>query len=267
MYNILSKQSHPYHLVEQNYWPFVMSVTLIDVILNIVLWINRYEMSGWIVLSSTLLLVGCIVFWWLDVIREGTIYGSHTSFVRKGLSSGFLWFLLTEVLVFAGVFWGYLDAAISPNVELGMIWPPIGVITINAWELPFLNTVLLLSSGAFVTWSHHGIINNDREKIMKGIWMCLTLILIFTIFQLLEYKWAPFTLSDGVYGSVFYAGTGLHGFHVLIGTVFLGVILVRLYNYTLTARHHLGLEIAILYAHFVDVVWLLLFCVFYYWGA
>lgn len=147
------------------------------------------------------------------------------------------------------------------------MWPPIGIEPFNAWEIPFLNTVILLSSGATVTWSHHAIVAGDRKGAISGLVYTIILAITFTGFQVFEYQHATFTMSDCVYGSTFFMATGFHGFHVFIGTCFLAVCLVRLINHHFSREHHFGFEAAAWYWHFVDVVWLFLFVAVYWWGG
>jgi cytochrome c oxidase subunit 3 len=147
------------------------------------------------------------------------------------------------------------------------MWPPQGIECFSAWEIPLLNTVILLTSGATCTWAHHAIVAGDRRSSILGLVFTLALAVLFTAFQVYEYKHASFTMSDGIYGSTFYMATGFHGFHVQIGTIFLAVCLVRLYHHHFTREAHFGFEAAAWYWHFVDVVWLFLFVAVYWWGG
>jgi len=167
-------------------------------------------------------------------------------------------------LLFSGLFF---HASLTPTIDIGAIWPPKGIDVLNPWEVPFLNTVILLSSGASVTWAHHAIVAGYRTQAIYGLCITIALASVFTGLQALEYMEAPFTISDSIYGSTFYLATGFHGFHVFIGTVFLTVCLVRLMNFHFTKTHHFGFEAAAWYWHFVDVVWLFLFVSIYWWGS
>jgi len=159
------------------------------------------------------------------------------------------------------------SSSLSPTVELGAQWPPLGIEPINPFELPLLNTVILLSSGVTITWAHHSLICGERKGALYGALLTIGLAVIFTGFQMVEYNVSSFTISDGVFGSCFYFSTGFHGIHILIGTAFLVVGCWRLLTYHSTDSHHLGFESAILYWHFVDIVWLFLFVAVYYWGS
>lgn len=196
-----------------------------------------------------------------------TFLGHHTVRVQQGLILGIILFIVSEIFFFLSIFWAFFDSALAPTVELGCSWPPAGIQPIEPWELPLVNTVLLLSSGATVTWSHHSLIAGDRNNAIVALVYTIALALVFTGVQLYEYYNAPFTISDGAFGSCFFFGTGFHGVHVLIGTIFLSVGLYRMVNYHLTKHHHVGYEGAILYWHMVDVVWLFLFVFVYIWGS
>lgn len=212
-------------------------------------------------------LVSSMSFWFRDIISEGTYLGNHTLAVQRGLNMGVALFIVSEAFFFLAIFWAFFHSALSPTVELGAQWPPMGIEPINPFELPLLNTVLLLSSGVTVTYAHHSLIQGNRKGSLNGLVVTAILALIFTAFQGVEYTVSSFTISDGAYGSCFYFGTGFHGLHVIIGTAFLAVGLWRILAYHLTENHHLGFESAILYWHFVDVVWLFLFISIYYWGS
>jgi cytochrome c oxidase subunit 3 len=205
--------------------------------------------------------------WFRDIISEGTYLGNHTLAVQKGLNMGVALFIVSEALFFLAIFWTFFHSALSPTVELGAQWPPMGIEAINPFELPLLNTVILLSSGVTVTYAHHSLIQGYRSGALYGLLYTIVLAVIFTALQGVEYSVSSFTISDGAFGSCFYFGTGFHGLHVIIGTIFLAVGLWRTLAYQLTENHHLGLESGILYWHFVDVVWLFLFVSIYYWGS
>lgn len=214
-----------------------------------------------------ILLVSSMSFWFRDIISEGSFLGDHTLAVQKGLNLGIILFIVSEALFFMAVFWAFFHSALTPTVELGAQWPPIGIEPVNPFELPLLNTVILLSSGATITYAHHSLIQGKREGALYGTIATVLLAAIFTAFQWIEYSVSSFTISDGAFGTCFYFGTGFHGFHVIVGTIFLAVGLWRIYDYQLTDNHHLGYEGGILYWHFVDVVWLALYFLLYYWGS
>lgn len=260
-------QYHPFHLVEPSPWPLVTSFSLLMLTLSSVMMFHGYKNGGLLVIIGFISLIGSMIFWWRDVIAEGTYGGHHTFAVQKGLTIGVFLFIVSEVFFFLSIFWAFFHSSLAPSVELGGSWPPMGVEPLNPFELPLLNTVILLSSGASVTYAHHSLIKGDRKASYYGLIITIILALLFTSLQGLEYWNAPFTISDGVYGSCFFFGTGFHGLHVIIGTIFLAVGLWRIRAYQLTDHHHLGFESGILYWHFVDLVWLFLFISIYWWGS
>ena len=214
-----------------------------------------------------LLIVLSMSLWFRDVISEATYLGNHTLAVQRGLNMGVALFIVSEGLFFLAIFWTFFHSALSPAAEMGAQWPPEGIESINAFELPLLNTILLLASGFTVTYAHHSLIQGIRSGTLFGVVFTVLLALAFTVFQGVEYAVSSFTLSDSTFGSCFYFGTGFHGLHVMIGTAFIAVGLWRALAYHLTESHHLGLESSILYWHFVDIVWLFLFMSVYYWGS
>jgi len=260
-------QGHPFHLVSPSPWPILTCVSLLTLTSTGVAFMHNFQGAVNILHLAFIALTTTMAFWFRDVISEGTFLGNHTLAVQKGLNMGIVLFIVSEALFFVAVFWAYFHSALSPTVELGAQWPPMGIEAINAFELPLLNTVLLLASGITITYAHHSIIQGNRGGALYGAVFTLVLAGVFTLFQGVEYAVSSFTISDGTFGSVFYFGTGFHGFHVIIGTIFLGVGFWRLLAYHLTENHHLGLEGGILYWHFVDIVWLVLYLSVYYWGS
>ena len=244
-------QAHPFHLVEPSPWPLAASLALLTTTISGVMYFNNYANGGLLLTLGLISTVFSMSLWFRDIIIEGTYLGSHTSKVQQGLTLGFILFVISEVFFFLSLFWAFFHSALSPTVELGCTWPPAGIEVLNPYEVPLLNTIILLSSGATVTLAHHGLIHGNRRYAIYGIIFTVILAIIFTGFQIFEYINAPFTIADSVYGSVFFFGTGFHGFHVLIGTIFLSVGLFRLINYHFTDFHHVGLEAAIIYWHII----------------
>jgi cytochrome c oxidase subunit 3 len=208
-----------------------------------------------------------IAFWWRDISQEAAWGGDHTFEVKRGLSYGISLFITTEILVFFSLFWAYFHSALSPTLELGVVWPPAGITALDATVLPLLNTLLLLTSGCIVTYAHHALVAGSRAGVLVGMALTLLLAVVFTAIQGAEYLNSSFTLIDGAYGSAFYITTGTHGFHVIVGTLFLALGAGRAWAYNTTDSHHKGLESAIVYWHMVDVVWLFLYAVVYWWGG
>lgn len=257
-------QNHPFHLVSPSPWPLYTSISLFLLTSSAALFMHGFEFFGYIVIINLINVAYSMGLWFRDVISEGTYLGNHTSAVQRGLNIGVGLFIVSEVFFFLAIFWAFFHSSISPSVELGTQWPPMGIEAINPFELPLLNTVILLSSGVTVTYAHHSLIHGNRKGALYGTGATILLAILFTGLQGLEYSVSSFTISDSVYGSCFYFGTGFHGLHVIIGTIFLAVGFWRILAYHFTDHHHLGLESGILYWHFVDVVWLFLYIAVYY---
>nr|YP_006234143.1 cytochrome c oxidase subunit 3 [Neoporphyra haitanensis]AFH57654.1 cytochrome c oxidase subunit 3 [Neoporphyra haitanensis]QYA17614.1 cytochrome c oxidase subunit 3 [Porphyra crispata] len=260
-------QRHPFHLVDPSPWPVTAAIAAFSCALGGVMYMHAYNNGGYLLLSGFLLLLFTMFSWWRDVTREATFSGHHTGAVQKGLRYGVLLFIVSEVLFFFAFFWAFFHSSLAPSIDIGSMWPPKGIIVFSPWEVPFLNTIILLLSGCSVTWAHHSIVAGYRKQATISLVITIILATIFTGFQGFEYSVANFTLSDGVYGSTFYMATGFHGFHVFIGTIFLSICLGRLLKSHLTQQHHFGFEAAAWYWHFVDVVWLFLFISIYWWGG
>lgn len=270
-----SKRSHLFHIIDPSPWPFFVSITLFNVLTGVILWVNKYIIGGNIFIISFVILVLFVQFWFTDIIREGSFEGKHSIFVQKGLKLGMILFIVSEIMFFFGFFWAYFHFSLSPAIEIGCLWPPYSIQIFDYLHIPLYNTFILLVSGICVTWCHHNIIltkNESPDKYLVEdtiIALILTILLAihFTSYQILEYTEASFNISDSVYGSIFFMATGFHGFHVLVGTLFLFVCLIRLLKGHFSIKHHLGLEFAIWYWHFVDVVWLFLYVCVYWWTS
>lgn len=260
-------QGHPYHLVTVSPWPLFTSFSLLSMAISAVGYFHGVPHSGIGLNLSFLATLFVMILWFRDVIMESTYLGDHTLQVQKGIFIGMILFIISEVFAFLSIFWAYLHSSLSPNVEIGNSWPPLGITPLNPWAIPLLNTFILLSSGVTITFAHHALIQGSRKDAINGTLLTIILAFIFTGLQYVEYNQASFTFADSVYGSVFFASTGLHGLHIIIGTIFLSVGLFRIVKYHLTVHHHAGFESGILYWHFVDVVWLFLFAVVYWWGG
>lgn len=204
--------------------------------------------------------------WWRDVHRESSNRGEHSLDVANGLKIGIVLFISSEVLFFASFFWCFFHSSISPNFEIGLVWPPKEIATFNPIRIPLLNTILLLSSGVSITWSHHCMLSIKYLESELALTVTILIGIVFSIFQGFEYQEAPFSMADSIYGSTFFLLTGFHGFHVLIGTIFLIVSLFRFNKINNSKNHTVGFECAAWYWHFVDVVWLFLYSMIYWWG-
>ena len=223
--------------------------------------------------------------------------GDHTPVVQLHLRYGMLLFIASEVMFFVAWFWAYFDAALFPAAIYPIdVVTPDGAVepprsgrhgraqradrrplaaqasdafkgTFDPWDLPLVNTLILLTSGTTVTWAHHSLLDNDRKGLIWGLVLTIVLGILFTACQAYEYAHAGFNFAGNIYGSTFFMATGFHGAHVIIGTIFLIVCLFRALAGHFTPKQHFGFEAAAWYWHFVDVVWLFLFSCIYVWGA
>lgn len=259
-------QLHPFHIVDSSPWPLVASLGAFFTMFGFGLYLHFYSVGYNVFLVGLVVLVSTMFMWWRDVIREASQGGHHTTYVRKGLRLGMVLFIASEVMLFFAFFWAFFHASLNPTIEIGCVWPPKGIFAINPWHVPFLNTVVLVTSGAYITWAHYALLAGNREDTLEGIWSTMVLAGFFTVLQYYEYALAPFNISDGVYGSVFYMTTGLHGSHVIIGTLFLTVCFFRALLSGFTTTQHVGFECAAWYWHFVDIVWIFVYFFIYWWG-
>jgi len=279
---------HDYHLVDPSPWPLFCSVTSVVMMIGAVIWMKGLfglpEGTSWVFyagLATTLLGMG---LWWADVVKEANA-GDHTPVVGIGLRYGMVLFIASEIMFFAAFFWIFFEMALfneartlvpemagwADTATAWSAWPPQGVETLSAWHLPLLNTVTLLLSGCTVTWAHHALQQGDRKGAKYALMLTIGLGVFFTAIQIYEYYeilhgdmfFNEAAANSGLYGSIFFMATGFHGFHVLVGTIFLAVCLIRLMNGAFTPQKHFGFEAAAWYWHFVDVVWLFLFAFVY----
>nr|YP_010507828.1 cytochrome c oxidase subunit 3 [Phytophthora capensis]UXG55937.1 cytochrome c oxidase subunit 3 [Phytophthora capensis] len=260
-------QNHPYHLVDPSPWPFVISFGLFFLTFGGAMYFHGYIGSTLLTLTGLLMVILTMYTWFRDIVREAVYEGQHTKQVQLGLRNGMLLFIFSELLFFVSFFWAFFHSALAPTPEIGSLWPPLGIETVNAWGIPLLNTIILLSSGATITWAHHSIVFGDRENSILSLIITILLAFFFTLIQAYEYIESTFSISDSIYGTTFYLLTGFHGIHVVVGTIFIIVSTIRLINHHFTKQHHFGFEAAAWYWHFVDVVWLFLFVTVYWWGG
>lgn len=252
---------HPYHLVDPSPWPILTAFSVGFLALGSALFFHGYK--PWLMGLGGVSLLSCMAIWWRDVVREAVKGGHHTSAVQRGLRIGMALFIASEVMFFVAFFWSFFNASLFPTPEIGGVWPPKTIKTLDAMELPLLNTLILLLSGCTVTWAHEAIRENVRVEVVQALLLTVLLGVIFSGVQAFEYHHASFAFKDGVYPTNFYMATGFHGFHVFVGTTFLLVCLLRARKGQFKPDHHVGFEAAAWYWHFVDVVWLFLFVSIY----
>nr|YP_010988744.1 cytochrome c oxidase subunit III [Anaspides driesseni]WOR81101.1 cytochrome c oxidase subunit III [Anaspides driesseni] len=256
---------HPYHLVDLSPWPLTASISAMMLTSGLIKWFHQFNPD--LFFLGILGVILTMIQWWRDITREGTFQGLHTHIVTIGLRWGMILFIASEVLFFFSFFWAFFHSSLSPAVEIGSYWPPSGILTFNPFQIPLLNTAILLASGVTVTWAHHAIMEANLTQATQGLFITVVLGAYFSALQAMEYFEASFSIADSVYGATFFVATGFHGLHVLIGTSFLFICFLRLYSCHFSALHHFGFEAAAWYWHFVDVVWLFLYISIYWWGG
>ncbi len=275
-----SKPNHDYHLVDPSPWPLVGSISAFVMAVGAVMWMKGLTLlglkaGGYVFGAGFIGVLYVMAAWWGDVIKEAEHEGHHTRVVQLHHRYGMILFIASEVMFFVAWFWAYFDASLFSG-EVGQYarveftgghWPPKGTEVFDPWHLPLLNTLILLTSGTTVTWAHHALLHGDRDGLKKGLVLTVLLGALFTCVQVYEYSHAAFAFKGSIYGATFYMATGFHGFHVLVGTIFLIVCLLRASAGHFNTKQHLGFEFAAWYWHFVDVVWLFLFAAIYVWGS
>jgi len=279
---------HDYHLVDPSPYPLVASIATTIMMVGAVAWMKGLfglpEGTSWLFFAGLAGVLYSAFGWWTDVVKESH-RGDHTPVVSIGLRYGMVLFIASEIMFFAAFFWIFFEMAIfnearahipeisswADTASAWSTWPPKGVEVLDAWHLPLLNTVILLLSGTTVTWAHHALQVGDRSGARLGLIITVALGAFFTAVQVYEYYhilhenlfFNEEAVNSGLYGSIFFMATGFHGFHVLLGTIFLAVCLGRLLAGHFTPEKHFGFEAAAWYWHFVDVVWLFLFAFVY----
>nr|YP_010449160.1 cytochrome c oxidase subunit III [Anatoecus icterodes]YP_010605971.1 cytochrome c oxidase subunit III [Anatoecus dentatus]UTT72539.1 cytochrome c oxidase subunit 3 [Anatoecus icterodes]WAN81292.1 cytochrome c oxidase subunit III [Anatoecus dentatus] len=258
---------HPFHMLSLSPWPILCSFSVMNSMISLYSLMNGFcSTYNFLLIFLSLNLI--VYQWWRDVIRESTYQGCHSMKVMSGIYLGFLMFICSEVMFFFSFFFGYFFLSLNPDsYALGSCWPPTGLSPINYESVPLLNTLILLSSGVSITWSHHSLIESNYNQCKIGLMLTIFLGFIFSIIQAFEYYECSFCMSDSAYGSLFFIATGFHGIHVLVGSIFLFIVLIRLMKFHLSKNHHISFEVSAWYWHFVDVVWLFLFLSIYWWGS
>ena len=274
-------KTHQFHILPPSIWPFLGSFAALAMTAGGVMWLHDQAYGGYIFFAGLIAVLFVMFSWWVDVLREAHS-GDHTPIVQLHLRYGMILFIASEVMFFVAWFWIFFEmalfneartaASIEEVRQAWATWPPQGVHTVPAWELPLVNTLTLLLSGTTVTWAHHALQQGDRKSAKIGLVLTVLLGILFTAIQAYEYQHifshnyffgGEGAENSGLYGSAFFMATGFHGFHVLIGTLFLIVCLGRLLAGGFTPKQHFGFEAAAWYWHFVDVVWLFLFAFIY----
>ena len=266
-------KQHDYHLVDPSPWPIIASFSALAMALGAISWMRDASVGPYLFALGLAGILYTMYAWWSDVVDEAEHQGAHTPVVQMHHRYGVILFIASEVMFFVAWFWAYFHFSLFPDGYqavadvTGATWPPKDIELLDPFLFPLLNTLILLLSGTTVTWAHHAMLEGDRDGLKNGLWCTVILGLIFSCVQAYEYHHAAFTFSGHVYGATFFMATGFHGFHVIVGTIFLAVCLIRAYKGHFKSNHHFGFEAAAWYWHFVDVVWLFLFLSIYLWGS
>ncbi len=275
---------HDYHLVNPSPWPLIGSASAVVLALGLIIGLKGLlgvpKGNWWVLALGFAGVLWTMAGWWTEVVKEANA-GDHTPVVALGLRYGMILFIASEVMFFVAWFWVFFEMALFHGVRTHSgiedvraawaTWPPKGVETVSAFQLPLINTLTLLLSGTTVTWAHHALQTGDRKGAKIGLALTIALGVMFTLIQGYEYShilseklfYGPEATNSGLYGSSFFMATGFHGFHVIIGTIFLSICLIRMLGGAFTPKQHFGFEAAAWYWHFVDVVWLFLFSFLY----
>ncbi len=270
-------KNHDYHILPPSIQPLLSAIGTFVMLFGAVMWMSAGTpawLSGgqpWLFLVGLVLVLASMFMWWAAVVAESHA-GDHTPVVTIGLRYGVILFIMSEVMFFVAWFWSFFKHAMYPmgpeSPAVDGVWPPAGIETFDPWHLPLINTLILLLSGSAATWAHHALVHeNNRKDLKMGLTIAIVLGVIFTVLQGYEYAHAAFGLSGNIYGANFFMATGFHGFHVIVGTIFLFICLMRARAGHFTPERHVGFEAAAWYWHFVDVVWLFLFAAIYVWGG
>ncbi len=261
-------KTHAFHIVNPSPNPLIGAFSALVMASGAIGWMHKTPWGPWVFALGTAAVLYTFYAWWSDVVHEANT-GDHTPVVQLHHRYGMILFIASEVMFFVAWFWAYFSSSLYPHTGLpiGGTWPPKGIEVLDPFVFPLLNTMILLLSGTTVTWAHHALIHGDRDGLKRGLWVTILLGMFFSAVQAFEYHHAEFGFAGNIYGATFFMATGFHGFHVIIGTIFLIVCLARVYRGDFTPRQHFGFEAAAWYWHFVDVVWLFLFISIYVWGS
>lgn len=258
------KINQPYFILNISPWPILIALNSFNLIISNIIIFN-FKFNNTRILNLTLIIIISIL-WWRDIIRERTFQGNHNFYIINLIKLRIILFIISEIFLFISFFWNFLHNSLSPSIELGLNWPPKNINFFNPLLIPLLNTVILLTSRFTITLTHFYLLNNSKSQSIKFINLTIILSLYFLILQGLEYKQANFTFSDSIFGSSFYIATGFHGLHVIIGTIFLIINLLRIIKIHISYIHHIRFELAAWYWHFIDIIWLFLYITFYWWN-
>lgn len=246
-------------------WPLILSISLIIFCINLIqcLFI-KFNLTLFLSFLSIILILYC---WWIDIVIESLIIGFHNIYIVSITIYRIIIFIISEILFFIRFFWTFFNSIISPDISIGLNWPPYEINVINFLNLPLLNSLLLIRSACSLTWRHYKILRNNLKSSKLSLIITKFLGLNFLLCQIFEYYTSIFSISDGIFCSIFFISTGFHGIHVLIGLIFLFFMFIRIKLNHFSKDHFIGFEFSIWYWHFVDIVWLFLYLIIYWLGS
>jgi cytochrome c oxidase subunit III len=276
---MMNQNTKNYYVPGPSFWPFIASTALLLLAGGFAMSLNKIGPGKPLMIAGALIFAYLLFGWFSEVIRE-----SVGGLLNKQVDNSFRWgmgfFIFSEVMFFFGFFGALFytrNVSINWIADAQLLWPNFkatwptagpgiteAFTPMGAWGLPAINTLLLLTSGATLTWAHWGLMKDKRTQLTVGLALTILLGAIFLYLQMHEYAEAQFTIKTGIYGATFYMLTGFHGLHVAMGTIMLAVILFRVLKGHFNSHNHFGFEAVAWYWHFVDVVWLFLF-IFVYW--
>nr|YP_009400274.1 cytochrome c oxidase subunit III [Nurudea yanoniella]ARW70276.1 cytochrome c oxidase subunit III [Nurudea yanoniella]QBK84293.1 cytochrome c oxidase subunit 3 [Nurudea yanoniella] len=260
----MMKFNQPYYILNISPWPILMAFNSFNFMISNIMIMNfKFNMIS---MMNLMLMIIISILWWRDIIRESTFQGNHNFYIMNLIKLSMILFIISELFLFISFFWNFLHNSLAPSIDIGLNWPPKNINFFNPLMIPLLNTIILLTSSFTITLSHFYTLNNLKKKSSMFLNMTIILSIYFLYLQTLEYKQANFTFSDSIFGSSFYMATGFHGMHVIIGTIFLIINMMRMINMHFSFMHHISFELSIWYWHFIDIIWLFLYMTFYWWN-
>nr|AKM69994.1 cytochrome oxidase subunit III [Saltusaphis sp. YW-2015] len=260
----MMKINQPYFLLNLSPWPILMSMNSFNMMISNIMMMNfKFNMFFFMNLFNMIIIAS---LWWRDIIRESTFQGNHNFYIMNLIKLSMILFIISEMFLFISFFWNFLHNSLSPSIELGLNWPPKNIKFFNPLLIPLLNTIILLTSSFTITLTHFYLMNNKKNNSIKFLFLTIILSMYFLYLQMIEYNEATFTFSDSIFGSSFYMATGFHGMHVMIGTIFLILNMLRMIKMHFSFIHHISFELAAWYWHFIDIIWLFLYMTFYWWN-
>jgi cytochrome c oxidase subunit 3 len=267
---MIKRIRYNYHIIDISPYPIYTALSILTIMISSILLMNRYTLGyiepKYINIIGLVILSINIYLWWKDIIKEGLYKGEHNNKVEHNLNTGFILFVISEILIFASFFFSYFYNSLIPDIIISSFWPPKGILPINTYSIPLLNTALLFFSGFTITAAQYLININNKKDSIYYIIITLLLAFIFLLLQYFEYKSSSFTINDSIFGSSFFLLTGFHGLHVIIGFLFIFFALIRLYYLHFSSNHYLHLSFSAIYYHFVDIIWIFLFLSLYLWA-